>query len=73
MEKYIQLGQIIVSVILIVLILIQQRGTALGSAFGQDGGGGFYSTRRGFQQKLFVTTLILGFAFIALSILNLVF
>jgi protein translocase SecG subunit len=71
MEKYIQFGQIAVSVILIILILFQQRGTALGSAFGQEGG--FYSTRRGFQQKLFVATLILGFTFIALSILNLVF
>jgi protein translocase SecG subunit len=71
MEKFISLGQLIVPVILIVLILFQQRGTALGSAFGQEGG--FYSTRRGLQQKLFVATVVLGFLFIALSILNLIY
>jgi len=71
MENYISIAQIVVSVVLIVLVLFQQRGTALGSAFGQEGG--FYSTRRGIQQKLYVATIILGFAFIALAILNLVF
>jgi len=71
MENYISIAQIAVSVVLIVLVLFQQRGTALGSAFGQEGG--FYSTRRGIQQKLYIATIILGFAFIALAILNLVF
>ena len=71
MENYISIAQIVVSVVLIVLVLFQQIGTALGSAFGQEGG--FYSTRRGIQQKLYVATIILGFAFIALAILNLVF
>jgi len=71
METFISFGQLIVPIILIILILMQQRGTALGSAFGQEGG--FYSTRRGFQQKLFVATVILGFLFIALSILNLIY
>ena len=73
METYIAIGQIVVSIILIILILFQQRGTALGSAFGGGDGGGFYSTRRGLQQKLFVGTIILGFAFVVLSILNLIF
>lgn len=71
MENYISIAQITVSIVLIVLILLQQRGTALGSAFGQEGG--FYSTRRGIQQKLYITTIILGFCFIALAILNLIF
>ncbi|MFH1582272.1 MAG: preprotein translocase subunit SecG [bacterium] len=71
MENYISIAQIAVSVVLIFLVLFQQRGTALGSAFGQEGG--FYSTRRGIQQKLYVVTIILGFCFIALAILNLVF
>jgi len=69
MEKLIPILQLIVSVVLIVLILFQQRGTALGSAFGQ--GGGFYSTRRGIQQKLFVATIAAGILFILLAILNL--
>ncbi len=70
MKEYLPLIQIIISVLLIVSILLQQRGTALGSAFG-GGGGGFYSTRRGIQQKLFYATIILGVAFIASAFLNL--
>jgi len=69
--QYINFAQVIVSVVLIVLILLQQRGTALGSAFGQEGG--YYATRRGVQQKLFWATVVLGTAFIVLSLLNLIF
>lgn len=69
MEEFLPLTQIIVSVVLIVLILLQQRGTALGSAFGQEGG--FYSTRRGLQSKIFWGTVVTGAIFILLTILNL--
>jgi len=71
MKEYLYIGQIIVSIFLILFILLQQRGTALGSAFG--GGGEFYLTRRGIQKKLFYLTIILGGAFILLSFLNLLF
>lgn len=64
--------QIITAVVLITLILIQQRGTALGSAFGGEGGG-FYSTRRGIQKKLYIATIIFGVIFIVLALLNLLF
>jgi preprotein translocase subunit SecG len=64
-------SQIGVSVILIVLIAIQQRGAALGSAFG--GGGEFYSTRRGVQKNIFYATIACSALFIILGILNLVF
>ncbi|KKS19646.1 MAG: hypothetical protein UU78_C0078G0005 [Candidatus Roizmanbacteria bacterium GW2011_GWC2_41_7] len=33
-------AQLVVSIVLIALILLQQRGTALGSAFGQESGFG---------------------------------
>ena len=69
MEKIIPILQIASSIILIVLILIQQRGTALGSAFG--GEGGFYATRRGIQRKIFWATSGISVVFIALAILNL--
>jgi protein translocase SecG subunit len=65
------ISQAIVSVLLIIFIILQQRGTALGSAFG--GGGEFYTARRGFQRKLFFATIILGILFIALGVLNLLF
>jgi len=65
---YIQIG---IGIILIIFILLQQRGTALGSAFG-DEGGGFYSTRRGLQKKIFWATVIVGALFIISALLNLV-
>lgn len=63
-------AQIAVSVILIILIAVQQRGTALGSAFG-GGGGEFYSARRGIQKKLYYVTIAVAGLFIVLGILNL--
>jgi len=70
MEKFLPISQIIVSIFLIICILLQQRGQALGSAFG--GEGGFYATRRGIQKKVFWATCFLGAAFLVLALLNLV-
>ena len=69
-EKIIPITQIAVAVILMVLILFQQRGTALGSAFGQESG--FYATRRGIQQKIFWGTVVFGALFVVLAVLNLI-
>ncbi len=71
MQQYLPIIQIVISAILVVLILLQQRGTALGSAFGQEGG--FYATRRGIQQKMFIATIVLGILFVALAVLDLAF
>lgn len=59
------------SVLIIVFIILQQRGTALGSAFG--GGGEVYSTRRGIQKNLLWITIVLTIAFIGLAVANLLF
>lgn len=73
MEKIIQIIQIIIAALLIIFIMLQQRGTALGSAFGGgDSGGGLYSTRRGIQKKLLWATIICGTLFIGLALLNLI-
>jgi len=70
MQQYLPLAQIILSILLIVLILLQQRGTALGSAFGQEGG--FYATRRGIQKKILWATIVCGILFVVLALLNLI-
>ncbi len=64
------IGQIVIAGLLIAAILLQQRGQALGTAFG--GGGEFYSTRRGLQKRLHQATIVLGALFILLAVLNLV-
>jgi protein translocase SecG subunit len=70
MKNYLLISQIVVSVFLILAILFQKRGTALGSAFG--GGGEFYLARRGLEKKLFFVTIFLGILFIALALLGLI-
>jgi protein translocase SecG subunit len=69
--KILPIIQIFIIIFLIITILFQQRGQALGSAFG--GEGGFYATRRGLQQKFFIASIILGILFIAFAFLNLLF
>lgn len=61
--------QLVVPILLIVCILLQQKSTALGSAFG--GEGGFYMKRRGAEKKIFWVTVVLGIIFIFTSLLNL--
>ncbi len=70
MKTILIISQILVSTLLIVSILLQQRGTALGSAFG-GGGEGFYATRRGFEKKIYWASIILGIIFIILALMNL--
>jgi len=62
-------AQIIVSVLLVASILLQQRGTAIGSFMG--GGGESYTTRRGFEKYLLWITIILLIFFVGLAIANL--
>lgn len=58
--------QIIVSVSLAGLILLQRSGAELGGAFGGgDGSGGTVYTRRGFEKVLFTATIVLALVFIA--------
>ncbi len=72
MEKFLPIAQIVVTLLLITFVLLQQRGTALGSSFGGEGGG-FYATRRGIQKKIFWATIVCGILFIAFALLNLLF
>ncbi|OGZ07405.1 MAG: preprotein translocase subunit SecG [Candidatus Lloydbacteria bacterium RIFCSPLOWO2_01_FULL_50_20] len=56
---------IVVSVALIGLILLQRSGAELGGAFGGgDGSGGTLYTRRGFEQVLFIVTIVLAVVFV---------
>ncbi len=71
MRQIIALIQIILGILLILVILIQQKGSGLGSAFGGDLG--FYRTKRGAEKFLFWVTIILASFFILLSVLGLVF
>ncbi len=66
--------QIIVSIALMALVLLQERSAGLSGIFGGgEGGGGFYQTRRGVEKAIFISTIILGICFCGLAILQLVY
>ncbi|MFH0936813.1 MAG: preprotein translocase subunit SecG [Candidatus Daviesbacteria bacterium] len=61
--------QIVLSVALVGLILIQAKGTGLGSTFG--GELGFYRTKRGFEKLLFYGTIGIATLFLITAIVGL--
>lgn len=67
---WIAIIQIVLSVALIVLILMQRNDASVGSSFGSEGGGP-ERTRRGAERAIFLLTIIVAIAFVALSIVSL--
>lgn len=68
MGLYLNIIQIIISVTLIVIILIQVKGETGGSVFG--GGAGVARTRRGLERTLFNATVVLSVIFLVMSFLS---
>ncbi len=70
MRQVLSIFQIIISIALIALVLIQARGTGFGRS---SGIGGASFTRRGLEKLVFRLTFVVVGLFIILSILQLVF
>ncbi len=67
-----QVIQIILSVAMVVVIILQARGLGLGSLFGGgDAGMGITKTRRGLERTLFQITIILGALFLLNAVIQL--
>lgn len=66
MQNTLHIVQIIVSIFLIIIILLQQKGSGLGSAFGGDNA--VYRTKRGAEKTIFRLTIILSFLFLATAL-----
>ena len=68
-ENYLNLAQMLISIILVVVVLLQARGGDIGAAFGGGGGGGgsSFRTRRGLEKPLFQLTIVLSMVFLAMS------
>lgn len=64
---YLNLAQLLISVVLIVVVLLQTRGTDIGAAFGGGGGSSSFRTRRGLEKTLFQLTIVLAVVFVAVS------
>ncbi|MEA2007099.1 MAG: preprotein translocase subunit SecG [Patescibacteria group bacterium] len=70
MLKILAYSQIILSVILVISILLQNRGSGLSAAFGGDFGG--FHTKRGLEKFLFFVSSVVGALFIINAIATLV-
>ena len=68
--KLLQISQIIIAILLIVAILLQNRGSGLSGVFG--GGDNVYSVKRGAEKVLFHATIILSVLFFGIAFLGLV-
>ncbi len=68
MQNTLYIVQIAISVILIVLVLIQQKGSGLGAAFG--GESTVYRTKRGAEKTIFRLTIIFSILFLLSALAN---
>ncbi len=64
--------QVLVSIILIGLILVQERSSGISSLFG-GGGSTPYQTRRGAEKIIFTSTIVASVIFLLLAVTNLIF
>jgi protein translocase SecG subunit len=62
--------QIILSVVIITLILLQERSSGMSGLLGGSGGG-FYQARRGLERILFYSTIVLCITFVLLALYQL--
>ncbi len=69
--NFLNLAQLLISIVLVVVVLLQTRGGDIGAAFGAGGGGGSsFRTRRGLEKTLFQLTIILAIIFVGVSALS---
>ena len=66
LDRFLQVVMIGSAVLMVLLILLQQRGASLGAGFGSSGE--LYTTRRGLDKSLFEATIVMAVVFV-LSIL----
>ncbi len=66
MSVYLNIVQILVSVVLVLVVLLQTRGSGFSATFSSDSS--IYRSRRGVEKTLFQFTIGIGIVFLVLSI-----
>lgn len=66
---WVKVATIIVAGLLVTAVLLQQRGSGLGSAFGAEAN--VYATKRGVEKVLYTSTIVLAILFFGLALLTL--
>jgi protein translocase SecG subunit len=60
--------EILLGLILIGVVILQSKGTGMGSTFGGDMG--FYGTKRGAEKMLFIFTIVVAVLFFVVSLIG---
>jgi len=68
MQTYMNVAQVVLSVALILIILLQVRGGGLGGIFGQPDT--VYRTKRGVEKTMFQLTIVLAVLFIIIAVVS---
>ncbi len=71
LSSYLNVAQIIISVVLMVVILLQSKGASFSGTFQNDAS--VFRTRRGLEKTLFQLAIGLAVVFVIISILSVLF
>jgi protein translocase SecG subunit len=69
MSSWLIAAQVVVSLLLIAVLMLQVKGTSLSGFFGGESQGPRFSTKRGLERILFQATIVLAGAFLLISML----
>ncbi len=70
MNNFFLIAEIVFGIALVILVILQSKGTGLGSTFGGDMG--FYGTKRGAEKMLFILTIIVGALFLLTALVGVI-
>ena len=70
---YLPYAQIVLAVLLIVGVVLQQRGASLGGAFGGDNFASTFYKRRGAETFLFNLTIFIAILFVGAAVMSFVY
>ncbi len=68
MTTYLNIAQIIISIVLMVVILLQSKGSSFSGTFQSDAS--IFRTRRGVEKTLFQLALVLAGIFVVVSVIS---
>jgi protein translocase SecG subunit len=72
LRSLLPIAQIVISVLLVTVVLLQPSSAGIGGAFGGSDGAQAFRTKRGFEKFLFIATIVLGVVFAGLCVLAIV-
>jgi preprotein translocase subunit SecG len=68
-RDFVNIAQILLATVLTAILLLQAKGSGIGTALG-GGTGGSFRTRRGVEKTLFNLTILIALVFLVISIMG---